>query len=553
MLPDYFSFQVPTKVAYSVGLASKLAEEMGRFGRRKALLVTDRIIAGLGFPEQVIAGLKGSKVKVVATFDDVPPNSEVSAVEACADRGIEAKCNMVIALGGGSVIDTAKAANILMKMGGRVADHQGAQLLKRPLFPLVVIPTTAGTGSEVTRVAVIADVANDLKFPFTEDYLQPDLAVLDPQMTVTMPARVTAATGMDALTHAVEAYVGSEWSPAADAMAIRAIRMIAENILVATAHPDNLEARGQMLIASTLAGIAFSHSMVGIVHGIAHSLGGVYHVPHGEANAIILPFGMEYNLDARAERYARVAQALGVHPMATPRLSAQMGIYKLRLLIRQLAYLSKLPVNLKQAGVDDDLARLDQVVDTAMSDGAMLYNPVPVHAEGVRKIVERAYKQPGFAIPKSKRRLKTAAEGVKRKEVIGAFSTSDELYDVIGNFLRSLGDHPELGPAFTATNLKIRFNYRNPSASIYIDATGDQVEYEFGPNDHKVDVEMSMEADFAHMFWLGKANLVKALTRRQVTSRGQVQRAVKLLPVLKPAFKLYPEFLAGKGLDSLIV
>ncbi len=553
MLPDFFSFQVPTRIAYSRGIASALAEEASRFGRRRALLVTDRVIAGLGFPDRVAEGLKGSKVKVVARYEDVPVNSEVSAVEACADLGIEAKANMVIALGGGSVIDTAKAANILIKEGGRVADHQGAQLLKRKLFPLVVIPTTAGTGSEVTRVAVIADVANDLKFPFTEDFLQPDLAVLDPEMTVTMPPRVTAATGMDALTHAVEAYVGSEWSPASDALALQAIRMIGENILTATAHPEDLHARGQMLVASTLAGIAFSHSMVGIVHGISHALGGVYHLAHGEANGIILPFGMEHNLDERAERYGMVARCLGVHPLATPKMTAQMGIYRVRLMTRQLHYLSDLPVNLKQAGVDDDLARLEQVVDTAMSDGAMLYNPVQVREDAVRKIVKRAYRQPGFGVPKSRRLLKGAAEGKAKKEIRDAFGTGDDLYGVIGAFLRTLGDHPELGPTFAATNLQIRFVYRDPDAAIAIDCTGDQVEVTCGPTDHKVDVEMSMEADFAHMFWLGKANLVKALTRRQVTSRGQVQRAVKLLPVLRPAFKLYPEFLRENGREDLVV
>jgi alcohol dehydrogenase len=220
---------------------------------------------------------------------------------------------------------------------------------------------------------------------------------------------------------------------------------------------------------------------------------------------------------------------------------------------RQLAYLGGLPVNLQQAGVDDDLARLDQVVETAMADGAMLYNPRPVHAEGVRKILQRAHSRPGFSIPKSKRRLKPAAVAKKRKQITDAFANRDELYDIIGGFLQSLSDHPELGPTFLGTNLKIRFNYRNPEASITIDCTGDELRFEHGASDLKVDIEMSMEADFAHMFWLGKANLVSALTRRQVTSRGAVQKAVKLLPVLVPAFKLYPEFLRGKGLDDLVV
>ncbi len=553
MLPEYFAFQLPTKVAYGVGLAGKLSDEFGRFGRRKALLVTDKVIAGLGVPDRIREGLAGSKVKVVAQFDDVPPNSEIGTVEACADLGLEAKANMIIAVGGGSAIDTAKVANILMKKGGRVADHMGAQLVTKPLFPLVVIPTTAGTGSEVTRVAVIADTANDVKMPFTEDFLQPDLAVLDPEVTKTMPPRITGATGMDALTHAVEAYVDTEWSPASDAMALRAIQMIGRNILTAAAHPEDMEARGSMLVASCLAGIAFSHSMVGIVHGIAHSLGGVYHIAHGEANALILPHGMEHNLSSQTERYADIALALGVPSMPTTALTARAGILKVRVLSRQLAYLKALPANLEQAGIGDGLARLDQVVETAMTDGAMLYNPCPVKPDAVETIVRRAYKQPAFPIPVSRKRLQRAAQKARAKEIRNAYKDEDDLYEVLGGFLLSLKDHPEIGPKFTDSNLLIRFNYRNPDASITIDATGAEVDYDLGESERVPEVEMSMEADFAHAFWHGKANVVSALTRRQVTSRGAVQKAVKLLPILKPAFQLYPEYLREKGLDHLVV
>jgi alcohol dehydrogenase class IV len=553
MLPEYFSFQLPTKVVYGAGLAGKLADELGRFGRRKVLLVTDRVIAGLGLPEKIEAGLKGSKVKVVATFDDVPPNSEITTVEACADLGLAAKANMIIAVGGGSVIDTAKVANILMKKGGRVADHQGAQLVTKPLFPLVVVPTTAGTGSEVTRFAVIADKANDVKLPFTEDYLQPELAVLDPEITATMPPRITGATGMDALTHAIEAYLDTEWSPASDAMALQAIQMIGRNILVAAAHPDDLEARGQMLAASCLAGIAFSHSMVGIVHGIAHSLGGVYGLAHGEANGLILPYGMEHNLESSTDRLADVAMALGGPQMPTPALTARMGILKVRMLSRKLSYLKALPPNLKQAGIGDGLARLDQVVETAMVDGSMLYNPCPVRPEAVERIVRRAYKQPAFPLPVSRARLKRAAQRARAREVRNAYKDTDDLYDVLGGFLLTLKDHPEIGPKFAGSNLLIRFNYRNPDASITIDATGAVVEYDMGESPRTAEVEMTMDADFAHAFWHGKANVVSALTRRQVTSRGAVQKAVKLLPILKPAFQLYPEYLRGKGLEHLVV
>ena len=552
MLPDYFNFHLPTKVAFGNGLASELGDEIKRFGRRRALLVTDKVIAGLGFPDKIRKGLEGTQIKVVAQFDDVPPNSERLTVEACADMGIAAKANMVIAVGGGSAIDTAKVANILMKKGGRVVDHQGAQLITKPLFPLIVIPTTSGTGSEVTRVAVIADTAADMKMPFTEDFLQPDLAVLDPEMTISMPPHITGATGMDALTHAIEAYTGNEWSPVTDALALHAIKIISRNIRNAVAFPEDVEARGQMLVASCMAGIAFSHSMVGIVHGISHSLGGVYHIPHGLANALILPYGMEYNAQEDPEKYADIAVALGIHRLPSARLTARAGIVRVRMLSRQLGYLKGLHLNLKDAGIDDDLARLEEVVETAMVDGAMLYNPREVQADEVRSIVKRAYRQPAFPIPVSRRLLKSSGKKEKKREIRGAYKDTDDLYDVLGGFLLSLKDHPEIGPSVAASNLLIRFNYHNPEASITIDATGDEPDYDLGPSDRKAMVEMSMDADFAHAFWLGKANLVSALTRRQVTSKGAVHKAVKLLPIMLPAFKLYPEYLKEKGLEHLI-
>lgn len=553
MLPEYFSFHVPTKVVYGTGLVHKLTGELSMFGRRKALLVTDKVLAGLGLPDKVRAGLEGSKIKIVAQFDDVPPNSEVSTVEACAKAGTDAGANLIIALGGGSVIDTAKVANIIMKKGGTLADHQGAQLVTRPLFPLVVIPTTAGTGSEVTKVAVIADVANHLKMPFTEDFLQPNLAVLDAEMTSSMPPRVTGATGMDALTHAIEAYVGTEASPASDGLALEAIRMISRNMLMATANPDDLEARGAMLAASCLAGIAFSHSMVGVVHACAHALGGVYHLPHGEANAIMLPYGMEYNLDAKLDRFVDIAVALGVRPMPSRHVTAHLGIFKVRMLSRQLVYFKGLAPNLEKAGIDDGFARLDEVVETAMVDGTVLYNPKDVDRDAVRRMLKRAYKQPAFPIPASRKSLQRAAQKERAKEIRHAFKDTEELVDILGGFLLSLKDDPDIGPSVLNSDLLIRFDYRNPSASVTIDARGDEIEYTIGECDKKPEVEMSMEADWAHGFWLGHANLVTALTRRQVWSKGAVHKATKLLPILKPAFKLYPQYLRENGHERLII
>ena len=275
-------------------------------------------------------------------------------------------------------------------------------------------------------------------------------------------------------------------------------------------------------------------------------------MPHGDANALILPHVMDHNLSSAVERYADVAHALGVIPLPTTALTARAGVLKVRLLSRQLTYLGALPGNLRQAGIDDGLARLEQVVETAMVDGAMLYNPCPVRPDAVREVIQRAYRQRAFPIPVSRSRLKAAARRERTREIRNAFGDDDELYDVIGGFLLSLKDHPEIGPTFRNSNLLIRFTYRNPDASITIDATGDEVEYDLGPSDRTPDVEMTMEADWAHLFWHGKANVVSALTRRQVTSRGAVQKAVKLLPILKPAFKLYPEYLREKGLERLV-
>ncbi|MGD9310927.1 MAG: iron-containing alcohol dehydrogenase, partial [Desulfosarcina sp.] len=314
MLPDYFEFSLPTKLVYGVGILENLGETVKPFGKRKAILVTDEILVQTGLVEKVKSGFEATSIKIAATFDQVPPNSTIDAVEKCAALSTKKGCDMYIAVGGGSVIDTAKVANLLSAKGGRLQDRMGAYLLDsdETLFPAIVIPTTAGTGSEVTKVAVIADPDNDVKLPFAEAQFLPQLAILDPTMTVSMPGKLTAITGMDALTHAIEAYVDKEWSPASDALALHAITLISGNILQACAKPNDLQARGAMQVGSFLAGVAFSHSMVGMVHGIAHALGGVYHIPHGLANALILPEVMAYHLEARIDRYADIALAMGI-------------------------------------------------------------------------------------------------------------------------------------------------------------------------------------------------------------------------------------------------
>lgn len=613
MLPDYFEFSLPTKLVYGVNILDSIEAAVAGFGNRKALLVTDKILLKAGPVDKVKAGFSKTGIRIAAVYDDVPPNSTIQTVEACAALGKKEKCDMVIAVGGGSVIDTAKVANLLMVKGGNVQDHMGAYLLDSTdsLLPAIVIPTTAGTGSEVTKVAVIADPDNDVKLPFAEEQFLPQLAVLDPEMTVSMPPKLTAYTGMDALVHAIEAYVDKEWSPASDALALHAIKLLTDNILLACAKPEDLQVRGAMQVGSFLAGVAFSHSMVGMVHGISHALGGVYHIPHGLANTLILPEVMAYNLESRLDRYADVAQAMGVNfptlvsdsqnviksgaldlitkavkktdldsvrnlvdtkahklrDFAVSKLdnlkfvdqwilrqAALAGIEKVRVLNRQLAFLTGMPLNLKEAGITDGLARLGQVADTAMEDGSMLYNPVEPDREAVMDIVEKVYHATEIPLEVTPENLTPKkVTKARAKKMANVFKDTDMVYEVLLGFYEMLKTDDRIGPSLNRTDLCIQFRYTNPDAVITIDATGDDIAIVKGEFAGEPEVTMSMNADFAHKFWHGKANLVTALTRRQVTAKGNVPKTLKLLPILKPAYELYPEYLKRKDLARLIL
>ena len=295
MLPEFFEFWNPTKVVYGPGLARDFEAELAQLGVQRLFVVTDEVLhQKVGLVQPVLDGLKAAGVEVAGVFDRVPVNSEVGVCRRAADAASASGADGLLAVGGGSVIDTAKAANILVSLGGDlVEDYSGAHTMTQPLKPLIVIPTTAGTGSEVTMAAVILDEESHSKLAFMDKYLLPNLAVLDPELLVSLPPGMTAATGMDAMTHACEAYWGLQKSPAADAFAAQAVRMMLKSLPAAVRDGTDLEARGATLIAASLAGVAFSHSMVGVVHAMAHACGGLYGTPHGTANAILLPHGME--------------------------------------------------------------------------------------------------------------------------------------------------------------------------------------------------------------------------------------------------------------------
>lgn len=292
--PEYYEYNNRARVFAGHRALEKIPEILEASGSKKPLIITDKGVAAAGLLDILTDSL--DRFRTAGTEDDVPPDSDSVTVERIAGRFRDLEADSIIALGGGSVIDTAKGVNILVSGSeGRLSAYAGAGKIKFPLKPLIAVPTTSGTGSEATLVAVISDHESGRKMLFTSPSIIPHAAVLDSRMTASLPPALTAATGMDALTHAVEAYTCLGKNPLSDAQALKAVRLISGNLLTSAERPDDLEARLQLAIGANLAGSAFSNSMVGMVHTIGHALGAVCHVPHGTCMSILLPFGLEYN------------------------------------------------------------------------------------------------------------------------------------------------------------------------------------------------------------------------------------------------------------------
>ncbi len=386
MIPEFFEFHNPTRVVFGPGIATDFKAELDAVGVRRYFLLADRGVLDAGIVERVKNGLDYAGAELAGEYFDIAQDAELEGIRLCARLASEAETEGLIAVGGGSVIDTAKAANILISEGGDlIEDHSGAQTLSRPLKPLVVLPTTAGTGSEVTIAAVVFDRVSQSKQAFTDKYLLPTLAVLDPELTVSLPPRLTATTAMDALTHAVEAFMSPQWSPYSDALAYRSTQLIFDFAERATAQGQDLEARGGLQIAANMAGIAFSHAMVGCVHAMAHAVGGISRVPHGLANAILLPHGMEYNLEVAGDKLSALAPAMGA-----PDQQARRAIEAVTDLLKRLHDLCGLPLTLESAGVDRE--SLPRIAEAAVMDGASFYSPRPVVAEDILVSLNRAFR-----------------------------------------------------------------------------------------------------------------------------------------------------------------
>jgi alcohol dehydrogenase len=363
-----FVFWSPTKIIFGENTALDVAIEVENLKCKRALLVTDKdLIKDTDIPEKIKKVLGNLCVGI---FSEVEPDSGIHIVNQGAKLGMKLGADCIVSVGGGSAIDTAKGMAILLKEGGKLQDYMGFQVLTRPQTPHIVIPTTAGTGSEATYIAVIKDHQEGRKLLFGDYNILPNVAILDPKMTEGLPPKLTAATGMDALCHSIEALHSLQREPIADGLALHAIKLIEEFLPKAVENGKDMTARGQMLIAANMAGAAFSNAQVGLVHALAHSVGAIFGVHHGLANSILLPACLRYNADACGEVYLDVLWALGMNIGGIqPDKAGDMLADKIMELTRKLG----LPQRLRDVGVPE--GGLKECSELALSDGAIVYNP----------------------------------------------------------------------------------------------------------------------------------------------------------------------------------
>lgn len=384
------AFQAPTQVKFGVGKVSTLGEELqieddlGDLSR--VVVVTDASLARLGAVDRIRAGLEGSPFEVLAVFDDVPSDSDVNAVEACAALLQKYDAELIVAVGGGSVIDTAKAAAILATHGGQIHDYEGLFMVPGPCMPIVAIPTTCGTGSEVSGGAVIKNHEAKAKIILGSPYTFPRIAVLDPEMLRSLPPKLVAYTGMDAMTHAVEAFVSTDREPFSEALALRAVEMLYDNLPRAVADGDDLDALSKLQIAAAMAGIAFTNAVLGATHAIAHSVGSLHGLHHGLSNAVALPYVMEYNLEACPSRFAALALAMGVERDGRDDAKlAAAAVERVRELNRKIG----IPSTYAELGVTNDDTSVGEIAETAMNDPCLAFNPRPSELPDVEALVRK--------------------------------------------------------------------------------------------------------------------------------------------------------------------
>lgn len=370
------------QIIFGNGAIQKLGDVLNRLQAKNILIVTDMGIKNAGILDKVKNVLEEKDFKVFVYDKVVPEPPVASALEAYEFAKEQLEIDAIIGLGGGSSIDLAKVVALLMKYGGHPTDYFGGEnLIPGPIAPLIAIPTTAGTGSEVTSVAVLTDTENNIKIGISDNYLRPTVALLDPEITIGLPPYVTACSGIDALSHAIEAYTAKPYPyiqaqgnilfqgaiPISDSLALEAINLIAKNLVLAVQQGSNVEARANMLLASLLAGMAFSNAGTALAHALAYPIGGKVKSPHGELTGLLLPYVMEFNADVEQEKMVKIAQVFGIEGKSKDEL-AQHAVSEVMQLVEKIG----LPTKLSQIGIKQE--DLEEIAEKSMQIERLIRN-----------------------------------------------------------------------------------------------------------------------------------------------------------------------------------
>jgi len=379
-------FRTTKRIVFGLGAIEKVGAEVEGLKKKKVLVVTDPGIVQAGLLEPLKHSLQAANI-LFALFDGVEPDPRLEVVRQCAEMGRKEGVEALIGYGGGSSLDIAKVAAVLLTNAGDLAQIFGIDLIPHPGLPVILIPTTAGTGSEVTPIAILSDTREKLKKGIVSPYLFPEVALLDPQLTVGLPPLVTAFTGLDALIHAIEAYTSVNAFDLTDHLAFRAMELLYDNIRTAYARGEDLEARSRMLEGSLLAGIAFANAGVTAVHAFAYPLGGEFHVAHGLANSVMLPHVMRFNLLGNLPKFAAIGSALGLD---TEHLTDKEAALEALEAVEDLMEDLTIPRRLRDLNIPQEA--IPSLAEGVMKVTRLLANnPRRIALEDARRIYEEAW------------------------------------------------------------------------------------------------------------------------------------------------------------------
>lgn len=380
-----YSFSVPQEIVFGRGTLDKLPEYVKKLDCKKAFIISGPHLKKIGLVDKCRDALKAAGIKS-GIFTETEGNPGTDTVDKAAELFMDSGSDLIIAFGGGSPIDVAKAVAILGTYGGAITDYEGVGKVPGPVIPIIAIPTTAGTGSEVTAFSVITDHSRNYKLTVGSNYLLPKCAILDPELIMSVPVKTASACGVDALVHAIESYISLKASPFSDMMALKALELIGKNLRAYVANRQNKIAADAMLQGSLYAGIAFSHARLGNVHAMSHPVSAYFDVPHGLANAILLPFVTEFNELSDKCKYYDIYRCISLAPVTKKDFVPHMLTQEIRVLNLSL----DIPGTLVEVGVKEEL--FEFMTDDAMKSGNIAVNPRQTTRQDILDLYNKAFR-----------------------------------------------------------------------------------------------------------------------------------------------------------------